>query len=103
VGPATRLQWGAGYVSALVDLAPADAARIEKAAAQVFADAAKDSGAFHDRSARALQRVGRKLVGWNADGARSASLKRLQARVDALCAKTAAPQRTSCQQLLAKG
>ena len=28
-GPATRLQWGASYVSALVDLAPADEAAIE--------------------------------------------------------------------------
>ena len=31
-GPATRLQWGAGYFGALVDLAPQDAARIEKTA-----------------------------------------------------------------------
>ena len=29
-GPATRLQWGAGLPGALVDLAPQDAARIEK-------------------------------------------------------------------------
>ena len=31
-GPATRLQWGASYLVALVDLAPGDAARIEKTA-----------------------------------------------------------------------
>ena len=33
-GPATRLQWGAGYLNALIDLAPNDAARIESAAAR---------------------------------------------------------------------
>ena len=31
-GPATRLQWGAGYLQALVDLAPGDARRIEATA-----------------------------------------------------------------------
>jgi thiol-disulfide isomerase/thioredoxin len=104
VGPATRLQWGSSYVSALVDLAPADAPRIEKAASRVFADAAKDAGAFHDRSGRSLQRVGKKLVSWNADGKQAATIKRLQAKVDALCAKTAAPEREVCKGLLvAKG
>jgi thioredoxin-related protein len=100
VGPATRLEWGARYVSALVDLAPTDAARIEKAAGRVFADAAKDRGAFHDRSGRSLQRVGKKLVSWNADGKQAAPMKRLQAQVSGLCAKTAEPERKACQALL---
>jgi thioredoxin-related protein len=100
VGPATRLQWGVSYVSALVDLGPSDAQRIERAASQVFADAAKDSGAFHDRSGRSLQRVGKKLASWNADGKRSASIKRLRSQVNTLCAKTAEPERKACQALL---
>jgi len=101
VGPATRLQWGASYVSALVDLAPQDAPRIERAATQVLADAAKDAGAFHERSGRSLQRVGKKLVSWNADGKQTTTFKRLQARVDALCARTAASERSACKALLA--
>jgi len=103
VGPATRLEWGARYVSALVDLAPADAPRIEKAATQVFADAARDRGAFHDRSARSLQRVGKKLSSWNADGKQAPTMQRLRARVDALCAKTAPGERAACKALLAPG
>jgi thiol-disulfide isomerase/thioredoxin len=99
-GPATRLQWGASYVSALVDLAPAGAARIEKAAAQVFKEAARDKGAFHERSARALQRVGKKIGSWNADGKHSASVKRLQAQLDSICAKTGATERDTCKALL---
>jgi uroporphyrinogen III methyltransferase/synthase len=39
---------------ALVDLAPRDAAKIEKTASRLFAEAAKDSGAFEGRSARSL-------------------------------------------------
>ncbi len=99
-GPATRLQWGAGYIGALVDLAPADAARIEKAATQVFADAAKDPGAFHDRSARSLQRVGKRLQSWSSDGQHAASMKRLQARLDSLCTRVGASEKAACQTLL---
>jgi thioredoxin-like negative regulator of GroEL len=103
VGPATRLQWGAGYVGALIDLSPNDAARIEKAATQVFADAAKDSGALHDRSGRALQRVGKKLTSWNADGKQAATIKRLQAKANALCAKAGGAEREMCRSLLPAG
>jgi thiol-disulfide isomerase/thioredoxin len=101
-GPATRLQWGSSYVSALVDLAPADAARIEKAVARLFAEAAQDKGAFHERSARALQRVGRKLGSWGADGKHAATMKRLQVRLDGLCAKVDAAdgQRATCAAVL---
>ena len=101
-GPATRLQWGASYLTALVDLAPADAARIEKTAAKLFAEAAQDKGAFHERSARSLQRVGKKLGSWNTDGKHAAALKRLQAQLDGVCAKVEAAdgQRATCEALL---
>jgi len=101
-GPATRLQWGSGYLSALVDLAPGNAARIEKTASKLFAEAAKDSGAFEGRSVRSLQRVGKKLVAWNGDGKQGAALKRLQAQLDGVCAKVDAAdgQRAACQALL---
>lgn len=101
-GPATRVQWGAGYVSALVDLAPKDAARIEKAAAQVLGEATRDSGAFQGRSARGLQRVGTKLLAWNGDGQQAAVLRRLQGQLDSACLKVpvADGQRAACQALL---
>lgn len=104
-GPATRLQWGAGYLNALVDLAPGDAAQIEQVATRLFAEAAKDSGAFEGRSARSLQRIGRKLVAWNAGGQRAPALQRLQSQLDPVCAKqpTAEGQRAACQALLKPG
>ena len=101
VGPATRLQWGASYVSALVDLAPQDGRRIEQAAARVFTEAGRDAGALHDRSGRSLQRIGKKLASWNADGKQAATIRRLQAKVDALCVKAAGADRESCKGLLA--
>ena len=102
VGPATRLQWGAGYFGALVELAPADAARIEKVASRLFTEAAADKGAFYERSARSLQRVGTQLQKWNGDGRQAAVIQRLQRQLDGLCPKVDAAdgQRAACERLL---
>src|SRR6478609_1402152 len=81
-GPATRLQWGSTYFTALVELAPQDAAKIEKTAAQLFSEAAQDKSAFYERSARSLQKVGAKLNSWNADGQHAAAITRLKTQLD---------------------
>ena len=101
-GPATRLQWGASYVSALVEMAPHDDARIEKAAAELLAEAAKQPDAFYERSGRSLQRVGTQLLAWNKGGAHAATLKRLQAQLDGVCDALDAndPKRANCAALL---
>ena len=102
VGPATRLQWGAGYFSALVELAPQDAVRIERAAQQLIAEAGQDSAAFYERSARSLQRVGATLLGWNKSGEHNAVLQRLKTQLDGVCGKIKAadPQRATCEGVL---
>ena len=101
-GPATRLQWGAGYLNALIDLSPKDEDRIEKAASQLFAEAAKQPDAFYERSGRSLQRVGTKLQAWNKAGAHGAAMKRLQAQLDGVCNALDAndPKRANCAALL---
>ena len=101
-GPATRLQWGASYINAMVELAPQDEARIEKAAQQLLTEAAALPDAFYERSGRSLQRVGTKLQGWNQGGAHAASMKRLQAQLDGVCGglDAADPKRASCEGLL---
>ena len=103
VGPATRLQWGASYLTALVDLAPGQARRIERTAAALIEEAGKDAGAFDGRSARSLQRVSKKLLAWNVKGEHDATLKRLRAQLDPVCGRIAAPSddRAACQALLA--
>jgi hypothetical protein len=100
------LQWGSGYFSALVELAPQDEPRIERVARQLFAEAAKDPAAFHERSARSLQRVGSKLAEWNKGGQHEATLRRLtdgangQPGLGAVCSKleaAEAQQRATCE------
>ena len=101
-GPATRLQWGATYVGALVDLAPQDGARIEQAAQQVFSEAVAQPNAFYERSARSLKSVGGKLQTWHKQTGHAAEMKRLQAQLDDLCARVpeADAQRSTCLGLL---
>ncbi len=101
-GPATRLQWGASYLNALVELSPQDEARIEKAASQLLTEAAAQPDAFYERSGRSLQRVGSKLQGWNKTGTHQAAMKRLQTQLDGVCGAldAADPKRANCAALL---
>ena len=101
-GPATRLQWGSSYVNALVDLAPQDEARIEKAVAQLFTEAGAAPDAFYERSGRSLQRVGTKLLGWNGTGRHAAALQRLQKQLDGVCGALdkSDAKREACEGLL---
>lgn len=103
VGPATRLQWGSGYLNALVDLKPENSAQIERTALQLLTEASRDGSAFEGRSARSLKRAGDKLVAWNVAGKQAPVLRRLQAQLDGMCPKVelADGQRAACQNLLA--
>lgn len=102
VGPATRLQWGASYVGALVDLAPKDEARIEAAALQVLREAAAQPNAYYERSARSLRRLGEKLQAWQGTPGHADAMRRLQRELDGLCASApeADGQRATCRGLL---
>jgi len=86
-GPATRLQWGARYVSALIELAPQDAARIEHAAGSVIGELEPAPDTFYDRNLRTLERMGRKLTDWSKDPVQGAALGRIRGQMDGVCAK----------------
>ncbi len=86
-GPATRMQWGTGYVTKVVDMTPQDSARIEKAAAQVISELEPSPETFYERNRRSLEKMGAKLLAWNAKGEHSAVVKKLQAQLDEVCAK----------------
>jgi hypothetical protein len=103
-GPATRLQWGASYVNALVELAPHDEAPIERAAQRLFDEAARQPDAFYERSGRSLARVGKSLQAWNKGGAHAAAIGRLRVQLSGVCGALPAgqPPRSRCEQLLLK-
>ena len=96
-GPATRLQWGAQYVSLLIELAPNDEARLERAVKGMIDDAALDKGAFDGRSARSLARVDQQLAKWNRDGRHNAVLARLRTQLEPVCGRLdGAAERATC-------
>ncbi|MFZ5549772.1 MAG: thioredoxin fold domain-containing protein [Pseudomonadota bacterium] len=103
-GPATRLQWGTSYLVNLIDLAPQDAARIEKTASQLIREASGQKAAFYERSGRDMKRMGDKLAAWNAMGDHQAVVARLRAQLKPVCAKLPAgdAQRASCEAVLKK-
>ncbi|RZU01039.1 thioredoxin fold domain-containing protein [Rivibacter subsaxonicus] len=105
-GPATRVQWGAGYVNALLELAPQDSARIERAAAGVYGELRGQPDAFYARTARSVERMNGKLAGWAqaskpARAERAGVIKRLHGSLDELChgLPEADVQRTTCGEL----
>lgn len=101
-GPATRLQWGSNYLGLLIELAPEDSARIEKTAAQLFAEAEKDPGAFYERSERSLKKVATLLNGWAKSPAQAAVVDKLKSQLDGVCGKLDAGEakaRSACQSL----
>jgi thioredoxin-related protein len=103
-GPATRVQWGGGYVAQLIELAPTDVPRIEKAAAKLLTEATRDPGIFQGRSGHQLQRLSGRLLKWGAKGQPAATVARLQTTLKGLCGKVQAAdgQRAACQALLTK-
>lgn len=104
-GPATRLQWGSNYLGALIEMSPEDTPRIEKAAAQLFAEAEKDPGAFYERSERSLKKVGSLLTQWNQGPAQAAAVGRLKTQLDGVCGKldgSDAKARSACLGLMKK-
>lgn len=89
-GPATRLQWGTGYVGKVIDLTPEDSARIEKAAASVIAELQATPETFYERNRRSLEKMGKRLIAWNEKGKHAPTLKKLTQQLDGVCAKLSA-------------
>ena len=104
-GPATRVQWGAIYVGALIELSPDDSARITDAARRVLGELQGQPDAFYERNARSLERMSGKLLDWSrrppVRGA--AVLGPLRAQRDTLCAALPPtdPQQATCRALFA--
>jgi thioredoxin-related protein len=101
-GPATRLQWGSTYISGLLELAPDDEKRIEKATNSVIAELGETQNAFYERNRTALEKFGRKFQAWNAAGRHDAVFQQVRRQLNGVCAKLPAadPQRAACEGVL---
>jgi thioredoxin-related protein len=99
-GPATRIQWGTGFVGRLVELSPADVGRVESAASAVVAQLAPTSETFYERNQRSLERMAKRLAKWEgSDAARQRSVNKIKQQLARTCARLPAnePGRSNCE------
>jgi hypothetical protein len=102
-GPATRFQWGVGYVRGLVRMRPQDDMAIRAAALSVLAelDAAGD---LHGRTLRSLRRLETSLRDWDKDASHASTIDAVRERVQAICGRLPPDDSAhpTCAQFLAK-
>jgi thiol-disulfide isomerase/thioredoxin len=102
-GPATRLQWGTGYVGSLIELDPGDVARIERTARALIAELQPRSETFYERNQRALARMSTSLLEWEGkDPARRRAVATIRRQLAMTCSKLPANDegRANCSRLL---
>ena len=102
-GPATRFQWGVGYVRGLVRMRPDDDAAIRAAALDVLGDL-DAAGDLHGRTRRSLGRLEASLKDWNRDANHADALAAVRDRMLAICARIPAADtsRATCSDFLAR-
>lgn len=101
-GPATRIQWGTGYVGNLLELTPADLKRVQAAGSALVAELAPRAETFYERNQRSLQRLAGKLAKWKGDDAgRAKVVTGLQGQLAKVCGKLPArdPGRANCDRV----
>ncbi len=96
-GGATRLQWGVGYLAALIKYHPEDAATIQATTQKLLAELEPVPATFEGRSERSIDRLGSQLVKWSEERKQPATLKAARAQLDTICAKLPKDQpRVNC-------
>jgi thioredoxin-related protein len=101
-GPATRLQWGANYLTNLIELAPDDDRRIEKTADSIIGELAGTQNAFYERNRTALEKIGHKMTAWNSGGKHDAVFQHVHQEFHGVCDKLPVndPQKATCQAVM---
>ncbi|MBX7230174.1 MAG: thioredoxin family protein [Burkholderiaceae bacterium] len=84
-GPATRIQWGAGYVNSVIELAPEQITRIEQSATSIIKELEAKPTTFEERNQRSLERMGKKLQGWSAAYKQPGVFNRLASQMAKVC------------------
>lgn len=100
-GPATRFQWGVGYVRGLLRMRPQDEAAIQVATLSVLEelDAAAE---LHGRTRRTLGKLDASLREWNANAGHAAAIAAVRERMRTICSKVPANDsaRSACEEFL---
>jgi len=101
-GAATRFQWGASYVRALIRLTPDQDELIISTAESLFDELPSSDQVFSGRNFRVLKRLNEQLVAWKAEEGGAAVATRFTARIETLCAAEAdgSVEKQNCESLV---
>lgn len=102
-GQATRVQWGSGYVRALIQLRPEDETAIRDTTLQLLHEIG-NADAVRGRSRYALDRLFAALHDWSRGGQHAAAVAEIRTAMDQVCRKAprAGSPLDSCAQLTAR-
>ena len=101
-GAATRFQWGASYVRAIVRLTPDNHDLIIGTSMKLFDDLQSEREVFAGRNFRILRSLNKQLAQWQADQQQDALIETFHTRIQSMCEKQAAAtlELENCQSLL---
>jgi thioredoxin-related protein len=85
-GAATRFQWGASYVRAIIRLKPDDEKTILDTSEALFSDLSGEDEVFTGRNFRVLRRLNSALDEWKAESTEAQLAERFVSRIQNLCA-----------------
>ena len=103
-GPATRIQWGTGFVNQILELAPDDVTRVESAATSVIGQLEPKGETFYERNQRSLKRMASRLAKWQGtDPARTRAVERVKLQLAKTCSRLPAADagRGNCEKVFA--
>lgn len=92
IGEATQLQWGAGYISNLIELLPKDSQTIFEQTQTVFKKNIDMSDAFMGRNRKVLERLKKQLISWAEKNHQSEKIKNVFSRQKSQCEKMESSQ-----------
>jgi thiol-disulfide isomerase/thioredoxin len=100
-GIATRFQWGANYLGALLRLTPTDRGRIRKVGVEVISEL-NGPDRIQDRTRMRLEKLDAKLHAWNSDHRYDADIQVLRKHMLGICVKlpNGDSGRESCRKFL---
>jgi len=100
-GEATRLQWGASYVRALIRMTPDDTGAVAGATATLLDEVERPEELFSGRNFRVLRSLDQTLAGWQSGTGSATIAAGFHSRIADLCTglPAASPQRENCLSL----
>lgn len=102
-GPATRAQWGYGYLMGLLEMAPERTEQVEAVALEIVGELRQHPSAYYQRTRMRFERLDAALQAWAKQQEAAASLGKISKAMQAVCVQLpdTSETRNSCDALFA--